>query len=136
MRVQSVASFVLAGSVLAPVSAAAAPAFDWTGFYVGVNGTGDRQDVSTSGTADVAQVSGIFWPGRGVIIVPGTVVSFPGDQFHSVTGSAHRKIGGGFGGQAGYDWQFGRFVAGVGATCRRRTGHRPRPSPRCFPSPR
>jgi outer membrane immunogenic protein len=112
MRVQ-LAALLLAASALTPVSAMAAPTTDWTGPYIGVNGAGDLTDVGMSGTAQVNQLSGIFWPGRGVIIVPGTTVSFPSDQFHTATVTTDRKTATEFGGQAGYDWQFGRFVAGI-----------------------
>src|SRR5690348_3484872 len=98
MRAPRVAALLLAGGALVPVSAGAAPSSDWTGWRVGVNVTGDRQDVGASGTAEVAQVSNVFWPGRGLIIVPGTTVTFPADTFHQVSRSEKRNEGASFGG--------------------------------------
>jgi len=105
---------------IAAVAALTAPAMadaqaNWSGFHVGVNGAGYEQHATMSGTADVVQLSGLFVPNRGIVIVPGTSVSFGGGgQFNPATSQSTRsKTNASFGAQAGFDWQFGGVVAGL-----------------------
>lgn len=78
--------------VKAPV-VAPAPAFSWTGFYIGIHGGGAWLDHKQTIVAT---------PSRGVCgVAPG-----PGD-------CTVDKFGGAFGGLAGYNFQSGRVVFGV-----------------------
>jgi outer membrane immunogenic protein len=78
-----------------PVKAAApiAPAFSWTGLYVGVNGGGA-----------VAQSCFAFDPGPGIA------------PLVSVDDGCHYATGAFGGGQVGFNWQAGSWVVGVEAT--------------------
>jgi opacity protein-like surface antigen len=76
-----------------PPSVAAAPVSDWSGFYVGINGGGGWANTD-------------FQPG--IDLLP---PDFPG--YFQPPGQ--RSSGGLIGGQFGYNWQFGRFVAGLEA---------------------
>jgi outer membrane immunogenic protein len=82
-------------AVKAPVRAPFVPAFNWTGFYVGVNG-GYGWNQST---------------GDAFCTTPAGLVSGPGCSV-PVTGTL-KPQGGIFGGQAGYNFQNGNFVWGV-----------------------
>jgi outer membrane immunogenic protein len=83
-----------------------APAYDWSGFYIGINGGGgwaqnDHSDLTPGG--------GFFTTGPGG--------AFGGTQRVNANGAL-------FGGQAGYNWQmsnwvFGLEVAGDGTNMRR-----------------
>ena len=110
------ARFLLAGLCAALSAApAAAQGGDWSGFHVGVNGSGYEQHAGMSGTGNVDQLSGLFVPNRGIVIVPGTIVSFGGGgQFNPpMSQSSRHKETASFGAQAGFDWQFGGVVAGI-----------------------
>ncbi len=78
-----------------------APAFSWTGFYIGVNGGGawGHSDVSTS---TVFSPTGYF-----AITSPPAI---------NAVGAQHIDTSGGTaGGQVGYNWQSGAMVIGVEA---------------------
>ena len=77
---------------------------DWSGPYVSVSAAGDSQQVTTSSTDQVTQISGLVVPGRGLVIVPGTTVA---------TAGSDRKTG--FSGGAALGWlgQSGSVVYGV-----------------------
>ena len=96
---------------------AAAQNGSWSGFHIGLNGTGYQQHMSMSGTANLDQLSGLFVPNRGIVIVPGTTFSLaPGGQYTSLTSQSTRnKTTASIGAQAGFDWQFGGVVAGAEA---------------------
>jgi outer membrane immunogenic protein len=66
---------------------AVAPAWSWTGFYLGINGGGVWHEAKAH-TSDAV----------------------PSDDFSTVNAT-----GGTFGGQAGYNWQYQQFVFGVEA---------------------
>ncbi|WP_245332589.1 outer membrane protein [Bradyrhizobium erythrophlei] len=83
--------------------AAVAPAYDWSGFYVGVNAGGawSRADLGTSTIFDPAHRAGYF----------GDAVST--NLFNSV-GNQRANTSGFIGGaQAGFNWQVDNFVAGL-----------------------
>jgi outer membrane immunogenic protein len=86
-------------AVKAPVYKAPPPVVEmwsWSGFYIGLNGGYSWGRSRT----DVAFFNSVL----GIPIVPG-----PG----SVTSADIKLNGGVFGGQAGYNWQAGSFVAGI-----------------------
>jgi len=109
------ASFVLSAGtsvlaadipVKAPVYKAPPPVFTWTGFYVGGNGgyswgrgsTDLAETVST--TATITTLGG-----TPIASATATTTSFGHDR---------AKLNGGLGGvQAGYNWQFDRYVLGL-----------------------
>lgn len=88
----------------------ATPAFaqdqeeDWSGPYVSVSAAGDSQQVTTSSTDSVTQVTNLVVPGRGLVVVPGTSVATSGSDTET-----------GFSGGAAFGWlgQSGSFVYGV-----------------------
>lgn len=93
----SIAALALAGAparAQAPMLAATPIAYNWSGFYVGGFGGVAWSDIG---------VTELFTDAFG-----GNVYLFPGDSYGlSVEGFSG-------GGQAGYDWQWNRFVVGVG----------------------
>lgn len=98
--------WIAAAAALVSATAASATPPNWTGFYVGVNGTGSRDKVDASGTLQIQQISGLFVTGRGIVIVPGTTLPFA---------ASHNETNWGGGGQLGYQWQSGNFVFGAEA---------------------
>ena len=101
-----------AADVAAPIAplGALVPQFSWTGFHIGANAGGSWRRFNLNPSPDpsnfqVQQVSGVFVPGRGIVIVPGTTRPEP-----NLRADADGFIGGG---QIGYNLQFGRFVFGV-----------------------
>jgi outer membrane immunogenic protein len=84
-------------AVKAPPVVAPIAVYNWTGFYIGVNGGygwNESQDVGVTGSAVVL----ISQPGTVPFRVPGL-----------------KPEGGLVGGTVGYNWQFGRGVAGIEA---------------------
>jgi len=113
--------------VKAPLAPMVAP-FSWGGFYIGGNAGGSwrsfNYDPQTTQLNDpfaftlapgsfifFQQVSGVLvpgsggFPGRGIVIVPGTT-----RDLGSLDGRARGFVGGG---QIGYNMQWGRFVVGL-----------------------
>lgn len=90
-------------------AAAPAPTFDWSGFYAGVHaGIGWSGGDNGAVTDEVQQLSDVFVPTRGLVIVPGTLVAIPGGESSGSRGF--------FGGQAGYMITLGtNFVLGAEA---------------------
>lgn len=100
---------VAGAGLAAPAMASAAPATpDWSGFYAGVNAGGDWSSGRQSVQDGVDQTSGVFVPGRGVVIVPGTTVPFPNPAI-----SDARRTSGLVGGQVGWSAQTGDWVFGA-----------------------
>src|SRR4051794_40066929 len=60
----------------APSAAVAAPG-DWSGFYAGIEGGAASGKLRASGNDAIIQLSNVFVPGRGLVVVPGT--STPSD---------------------------------------------------------
>jgi outer membrane immunogenic protein len=94
----------LAADMAAPVYKApppVAPAWSWTGFYIGLNGGGVwGKDHLTSSPADAGTAA--FW-------APCSVAgACPFDYGNGSTGTS-----GEFGAQAGYNWQISNFLIGV-----------------------
>jgi outer membrane immunogenic protein len=77
-----------------------APAYDWTGFYVGLNAGG-----VFGGDSNVALPSADFGPFPSGFAAAQSIGAFP-------TSLNVRQAGFIGGGQIGYNWQFNRFVAG------------------------
>ncbi|MCW3848727.1 outer membrane beta-barrel protein [Sphingomonas sp. LB-2] len=77
---------------------------DWSGPYISVSAAGDSQQVTTSSTDSVNQVTNLIVPGRGLVVVPGTSVATSGSDTET-----------GFSGGAAFGWlgQSGGFVYGV-----------------------
>jgi outer membrane immunogenic protein len=83
-----------------PMSAPIQAAYNWTGFYVGLNGGyGWGNASSTNDPVDPASIF-FFGPGPGIFI--------PSDL-----NSSFRQSGAIAGGQAGYNWQFNSVVVGI-----------------------
>jgi outer membrane immunogenic protein len=104
-----------------PVKAAPAPviapaAYNWSGFYAGLNGgwSWGKWDVSSNGAIFASGVNTVDFEGPSPL---------GGGQFSSRCAihpnfpqfcSAKPNVNGAFGGiQAGYNWQFGQFVFGI-----------------------
>ncbi|MCK9915799.1 outer membrane beta-barrel protein [Microbacteriaceae bacterium K1510] len=92
----------LAGSAAAadlpgryPVKAPVAALYDWSGFYVGINGGYAWGSESVGVSASLPAVQSLFLDATGV---------------HSIAGSPKGAMGGG---QVGYNWQAGRIVYGL-----------------------
>lgn len=83
-----------------------APAYNWTGFYVGGHAGSDWRRARIDSLSDsTSQMSGAFIPNRGIVIVPGTSVLFPTTDLRSDRGA--------IGGQAGFAFQTGAWVLGA-----------------------
>jgi len=101
-------------SLAAGGSACAAPAYDWTGFYIGGHAGWENSKSNFEGlTEEVQRYSGVNVVGddthdpRGVVTIGSTTATFlPGD------GDASSALGGG---QIGYAYQTGPWVMGVEA---------------------
>jgi outer membrane immunogenic protein len=97
----------LVALVFASVSIASAQnSDDWSGFYVGGNGfvSSDRTSIAAT-TIPIQQITNVFVTGRGLVVVPGTTVTF--------TPEPKRKTNFNGGGQVGYQWQSGKLVFGA-----------------------
>jgi outer membrane immunogenic protein len=96
-------------AVKAAPMAAPAPAFDWTGFYVGVNAGGAWSPNSSD------PYNGLVWPAFAVLPPQAPIITiFPG-QFGTLAGTGGNSSGFIGGGQIGYNWQVKQFVLGVEA---------------------
>ena len=87
-----------------PLLAQSANSDDWKGFYVGGNGFVSNDKSNASASLSIQQTTNVFIAGRGIVVVPGTTLNFSASK---------RKTNGGGGGQAGYQWQAGKFVFGA-----------------------
>src|SRR5690242_5298457 len=76
---------------------------DWSGFYVGGNGSASSDKSDAGATLQINQITNLQVTGRGLVVIPATTRDFA---------EAKRKINGSGGGQAGYQWQIGKFVFG------------------------
>lgn len=63
-----------------PALAQEADLEDWSGPYVSVSAAGDSQQVKTSSTDSVNQITNLVVPGRGFVVVPGTTVATAGSD--------------------------------------------------------
>jgi len=105
-----------------PVKAPPAPvvaAFNWGGFYIGGNAGGSWRQVDlvpVDPAIRINQVSGVFIPGRGIVIVPGTTRDRP-----PLSADVSGFVGGG---QVGFNIQSGRWVYGVEGDVQATTGAR------------
>lgn len=96
-------------AVKAAPMAAPAPAFDWTGFYVGANAGGGWSPNSSD------PYNGLVWPAFAVFPPQAPVITiFPG-QFGTLAGTGGNNSGFIGGGQIGYNWQVRQFVLGLEA---------------------
>lgn len=77
---------------------------DWSGFYVGGNGFASSDKTDAAAALQINQITNLNVTGRGLVVVPGTTRDFA---------ASRRKTNGSGGGQAGYQWQSGRFVFGA-----------------------
>ena len=77
---------------------------DWAGFYLGGNGFASSDKSDAEATVRIAQVSTLFVATRGIVVVPSTLRPFE---------ASRRETNWSGGGQAGYQWQAGRFVFGA-----------------------
>ncbi len=77
---------------------------DWSGIYLGVEGGGASGRLTASGNDTQTQLSNIFVAGRGIVIVPGTTVTYADRKSNT-----HFVYGGLIGGQ----WQNGSLIFGV-----------------------
>ncbi len=106
--VASTSILAAAGLLLALVSAPAAGAesVSWSGPYLGVQGGYGWRNLKLGASDElVYQVSSLYVPQRGVVVVPGTIVSVPA--------ASASKGGWSYGGQLGYDFQLDRMVLGL-----------------------
>ena len=93
-------------AVLALAGAASAAPRDWSGAYVGVNAGGDWRGASVGDSAEqINNLSGVFVPQRGIIIVPGFTTDVPA--------TSHTDGGSVWGGQVGFNAQSGAWVYGA-----------------------
>jgi len=96
-------------AVKAPPMAAPAPAFDWTGFYIGANAGGGWSPNSSD------PYNGLVWPAFAVFPPQAPIITvFPG-QFGTLAGTGGNNSGFIGGGQIGYNWQVRQFVLGLEA---------------------
>jgi outer membrane immunogenic protein len=88
--------------------------WNWTGFYVGVNGGYSWGEADTDVIADATVRSRVFrgFGTAGQTLLQDTTVSFPGFLVGSGTTDVEGWV---FGGQAGYNWQSNQFVFGIEA---------------------
>jgi high affinity Mn2+ porin len=101
---KTLASMAAALAAALAVPAAAAPTYDWSGFYIGVHGTAVRENTRASGTAQLNQVTNLIVPNRAFVVVPGTTRAFDID-------SKQTDVSGGI--QGGFQMQWGGLVAGL-----------------------
>jgi outer membrane immunogenic protein len=96
-------------AVKAPPMAAPAPAFDWTGFYIGANAGGAW--TPNNGGSDFGPLFPPF-----IVLAPQAAIPtlIPG-QLDVLGGGTGRNSGFIGGGQVGYNWQVKQFVLGVEA---------------------
>jgi outer membrane immunogenic protein len=84
------------------------PAFTWTGFYIGANGGwGEFTESVRADSYQINQLTNIFAPGFGVVVIPSTV--------RPVVGLRAKESGLIGGGQVGFNWQVDRVVFGLEA---------------------
>jgi len=102
MRYQS--AFVVLGLVLAMPAAAQSKDDDWSGFYIGADAGGSSERMRTSGSDFIAQLSNIFVPGRGIVVVPGTSRASDGRDTDTTFI---------YGGMIGGQWQTGGVILGL-----------------------
>ncbi len=120
-----IAGPAMAADLAAPVIVAA-PVYSWTGGYIGINagGTwGGNNDVTIT-TIPVSSYSGP--PIKGVPAIGGApAIADQTAAVASANGTVSVGNNRGFigGGQAGYNWQFNAFVAGVEADIQAVAGH-------------
>lgn len=103
MRKTLIIAVISLMSVIA-VNAQSGNTTEWKGFYLGGSAFFSHDNIKADGSVAINQVSGLFVPSRGIVIVPGTSRTF------SVSDS---KTNGGGGFDAGYLWQHHRMVFGV-----------------------
>ncbi len=95
-----------AAIILASATAAQAQTDSWSGLHVGLQGGyGSRQLKLDSFTEDAANISNLYLPGRGLVVVPGASFAVP-------AASASRGVWT-YGAQLGYDVQLQQMVLGV-----------------------
>jgi opacity protein-like surface antigen len=96
----------ITAAIFAWPMAAAAQDTDWSGLYVGGEIGASRSHQSVSGTDDHIQLSNVLVPGRGLVVVPGTTISY------SQRGRTTSVLYGGF---AGGQIQTGSLILGLEA---------------------
>ncbi len=94
--------------IVAPVAPISPARFNWSGFYIGLNLGAQWNEYEDEGgdfNTTINQLTNIPLPGRGIVIVPGTVRPFfriPDDREVAFTGGI----------QLGYNLQLGHFLVG------------------------
>ncbi len=93
-------------ALLSLSSAAYADDDDWSGIYVGAEAGAASGRLRASGTDFAPQLSNIFVPGRGIVVIPSTALPSDGSKTET------KLI---YGGLVGGQWQTGRVILGLEA---------------------
>jgi outer membrane immunogenic protein len=95
--------------IKAPPPIVAAPASDWTGFYVGLNAGGGWSPSSSD------PYNGLLWPGFIVFPPQAPIITVIPAQIGTLASAGGNRSGFVGGGQIGYNWQVRQFLFGLEA---------------------